>query len=108
MADLWLFLSAAGTVLAALAWLRTVLGARAGGRHPMTRLGITSRWQTAFDVDDAELLLDPTIELPERRSMVIVLGDLFDAGERGRRLRATLKAADIDFKPSEAIALLVI
>jgi|GEM_PF-500324 len=103
-----LFLSAAGTVLATLLWLRSKHLAGQQSGQIKARLGIKSRWDDALAIDDDELLLDPTIELPERRSMIVLVGDVFDASRRGQALRATLRAADIHLKPSEALGLLLL
>jgi tight adherence protein B len=106
--SLLLFAAAAGTVLVTLTWARTRHLVRVESRQVRSRLGIKGRWDDAFDVDDDELLLDPTIELPPRRSMVLVVGDSFDDSQQGRRLAATLRAADLNIKPSEWLALAVI
>ncbi len=108
MNALTIFLAAAATVLVFCAWVRQHRIARHESSRVKARLGIRSRWEDALAVDDDELLLDPTTELPEHHSMVILVGDIFDGSERGQRLRSTLKAADVDLKPSEGIALLVI
>lgn len=108
MERLLLFLSAAGTVLALLAWLRHKHLANQQTRQIKARMGIKGRWDDAFEIDDDELLLDPTLELPERRSMVLLVGDIFDASARGQKLRETLRAADIGFKPSEALGILLL
>jgi tight adherence protein B len=103
-----LFAVAAGAMLAGLLWTRTVFLARGEGRQIRSRMGIRGRWDDAFDVDDHELLLDPTLDLPPRRSMVLGIGDIFDDSARGQALAATLRDADVKLKPSEAIALVVL
>lgn len=103
-----IFLSAASTVIVIFAWLRNSSAARAQTRQIKKRMGVKSIWDDAFDVDDEEMLLDPTVELPERRSMVIYFGDIFDATERGKRIRETLIQADINLKASESIGALVV
>lgn len=105
---LLLFLTAGATTVAALAWLRQMAIAQGEARQIKRRMGIRSRWDDAFDVDDDELLLDPTLELPERRSIVLFVGDVFDESRRGQALAAVLRDADLKIKPSEALGLLVI
>lgn len=102
-----LFISAAAAVLSAIAWLRSSYQARQQSRQMKRRLGIKSRWDDAFEIDD-EQLLDPTVEVPSRRSMVLFIGDIFDASPRGLDLAARLKAADLKLKPSEALGLVVV
>ncbi|MBA3944825.1 MAG: type II secretion system F family protein [Herpetosiphonaceae bacterium] len=108
MADTWLYASVAATALAATSWMRHANEARQQSRHIKKRMGVKGRWDDAFDIEDEELLLDPTIEVPERRSMVLVIGDIYDASPSGLVLRARLKNADLFLKPSEALALIVI
>lgn len=105
---LLLFLVAGGAVYATLAWLRQLAIAQGESRQIKRRMGIKSRWDDAFDVDDDELLLDPTIELPERRSIVLFVGDIFDESRYGEQLKGVLRDADLKFKPSEALGLVVI
>jgi tight adherence protein B len=107
MLNTLLFLSAAAAVLATIAWLRAGYLARHASRQMKRRLGVKSRWDDAFEIDDDQLL-DPTVEVPDRRSMVLLIGDLFDASARGQALQARLKAADLKFKPSEALGLVVV
>jgi tight adherence protein B len=107
MSDSVLFVSAASAVLAGFGWLRYTYLARQQSRQIKSRLGVKSRWDDAFEIDD-ERLLDPTIDLPERRSMVLFVGDLFDDSACGQELRARLKAADLKIKPSEALGLVVV
>lgn len=103
-----IFLSAAATVIVTFAWLRNSSAARAQTRQIKKRMGVKSIWDDAFDIDDEEMLLDPTVELPERRSMVIYFGDIFDATERGKRIREKLIQADINLKASESIGALIV
>jgi tight adherence protein B len=103
-----IFLSAAATVIVFFAWLRNSGETRQQTRQIKRRMGVKSIWDDAFDIDDEEMLLDPTIELPERRSMVIYFGDIFDATERAKAIREKLIQADINLKPSEAIGALVV
>jgi tight adherence protein B len=103
-----LFAVAVMTVLTAFAWAHTASAVRRQSRQIKTRMGIKGRWDDAWEVDDDELLLDPSVPLPERRSMVLFIGDIFDDSERGKTMRVHLKAADIDLKPSETLALLVV
>jgi tight adherence protein B len=108
MSTLLVFLGAAAAVLCAFAWFQTNGEVRSQSRQIRSRMGIKGRWDDAFEVDDDELLLDPTIPVPERRSMVLFIGDIFDESERGKAMRVQLKAADILLKPSETLALLVV
>lgn len=108
MSDLLLFACAAAAVVATLGWMRSTALARGQTRQIKRSMGIRSRWDDAFDVDDEEMLLDPSLELPERRSIVLFVGDIFDDSRRGRELAAKLKDADLKFKPSEALGLIVV
>lgn len=103
-----IFLSATATVLVLFAWLRNSNQTRQQTQQIKRRMGVKSVWDDAFDIDDEEMLLDPTVELPERRSMVIYVGDIFDATERGKRIRETLIQADISLKASESLGALVV
>lgn len=107
MSDTLLFVSASSAVLALMGWLRYNHLARQQSRQIKKRMGVKGRWDDAFEIDD-EQLLDPTIELPDRRSMVFFIGDIFDTSPRGQQLQATLKAADLKIKPSEALGLVVV
>lgn len=103
-----IFLSASATMILFLVWLQNAQEVSYQSRLIKKRLGIKSVWDDAMDVDDEEMLLDPTIELPERRSLVIYVGDLFDASVRSAGIRERLRQADIQVKPSEFLAALVV
>jgi len=103
-----LFVSAALTVIFIALWFATKGDVRRQTRQIKRRMGIKGRWDDAFEIDDDELLLDPTVPAPERRSLVILIGDIFDDSARGQAMRQKLKAADIMLRPSETLALLVI
>lgn len=107
MNDLLLLCVITLTVELGIAWLVQRVRVRRRARHLRRRLGVLSPWEQALEVRDDELLLDPSVELPERRSLVLLVGDAFDASTHGRRLRARLRAADLALKPSEALALVV-
>ena len=108
MGTLILFLTAAAAVYALLLGMRSYALARVESRQIKRSMGIRSRWDDAFEVDDDELLLDPTIELPERRSLVLFVGDMFDDSERGKQLGAILRNADVRIKPSESLGVVLI
>ena len=108
MGTLILFLTAATAVYALLVGMRSYALARVESRQIKRSMGIRSRWDDAFEVDDDELLLDPTIELPERRSLVLFVGDMFDDSERGKQLGAILRNADVRIKPSESLGVVLI
>lgn len=108
METLILFSTAAMAVYALLLGVRSYAVARIESRQIKRSMGIRGRWDDAFEIDDDEMLLDPTIELPERRSLVLFIGDIFDDSQRGKQLAAVLRNADLRIKASESLGLLVI
>lgn len=91
-----------------LMWLRVRHTAKREHQALRERMGIERRWSAIVPPDDDELLLDPTVPLPPRRSLVPLVGDTWDRSARGERLRTTLVAADLQLKPSEAVGLMVL